>query len=77
MSAANQDDWKVFGNYLKDKFVQSGFEKEEAERKAESYNFWNRLGFSYSKITTDCKLHLSRLESGECSEGDGFPQVSF
>ena len=76
MSATNQKDWDGFGNFLKEKFVQSGLEGQEAGRKSESFNFWNRLGFSYDKLTSECKVHLAKLEGGECSEGDGFPQVS-
>ena len=76
MSATNQKDWDGFGNFLKEKFVQSGIECQEAGRKSESFNFWNRLGFSYDKLTSECKIRLSKLEVGECSEGDGFPQVS-
>ena len=77
MSSTNQQDWEEFATYLKKKFVQSGLDEQEAERKSEAFNFWNELGFSFDKLTSECKVHLAKLERGEGYEGDGFPQVSF
>jgi hypothetical protein len=49
MSSTNQQDWEEFATYLKKKFVQSGLDEQEAERKSEAFNFWNKLGFSFDK----------------------------
>ena len=68
--------WEEYIGFLKEKYSKSGLDDLSAQLKAESYNIWTQLGFSYSSLKMECRDYLAKMENGGCLDGDAFPQVN-
>ena len=76
MSELDLSNWDEFSEYLQEKLKKSGLSDEDSMRRADAFNFWSSLGFSFDSLSKDCRSHFGSLERGESPSGDGFPQVN-
>ena len=67
--------WKNYIEYLSETFTKSGLSERDAQIKAQSYNIWSKLGFSFCSLQKEFKRHSSQQKDGYL--GDSFPQVSY
>ena len=67
--------WEDYIDLLKEKYLKSGLNDLNAQLRAESYNIWSQLGFSYNSLKKECQDYLAKKDNGGCLDGDEFPQV--
>ena len=69
------DEWQEFSEYLVDQFTKAGFADQDAKDKAKDFNIWPQLGFSFDELKSGCFDHFSKMDRGECTASEGYPQV--
>ena len=55
---SSYNSWHVFHYFLVAHYLKYGFSDQDAESKAELYNFWGSLGFEYEKMKQEMEQHL-------------------
>ena len=75
MSGSEQEGWQEFTEYLTNRFSTSGLTNPDAKPKAKSYNIWPVLGFSLDELKRSCSEHFTKVDKGESSDVEGYPQV--
>ena len=55
---SSYNSWQVFHYFLVAHYLKYGFSHQDAESKAELYNFWESLGFEYEKMKQEMEEHL-------------------
>ena len=64
-----------FSEYLVDKITKAGFAYQDAKDKAKDFNIWPQLGFSFEELKSGCFDHFRKMDRGECTASEGYPQI--
>ena len=68
---SNHNTWQVFYYFLMAHYLKYGFSHQDAEMKANMYNFRGGLGFEYEKMKKEMKEHLFTSTRKEFSSNLG------